>query len=325
MNPFLTNVVIRTTQQGNLRKGASSAPVSAFRLAKGYRELKIIAVRLLKDAVLILAGIFAASFGLEGFLMPNDFIDGGATGISLLVTELTGMELWQLIVLINIPFVLLGSKVISKTFALKTAVSISGLALLMAMASFPQITNDRLLVAVFGGFFLGAGIGLSMRGGAVIDGTEVLAIYLSRLLGTTIGDIIIMINVVIFSCAAYFLSVETALYSMVTYLSASKTLDFVVEGLEEYTSVSIISSHSDEIRMMIIEKMGRGVTLYAGKRGLGKRGEIKDVDIVFTVITRLEMNRLKTELKKIDPNAFVVISSVKDIKGGMVKRRPLDH
>ncbi|MEY4594205.1 MAG: hypothetical protein RIQ47_615 [Bacteroidota bacterium] len=320
MNSFITNIVIRAARRNN-----SAATISSFRLAKAYRELKIVSFRLLKDAALIIAGILAAAFGLEGFLMPNGFIDGGATGISLLVSELTDMELWMLIVLINIPFVVLGSRVVSKVFAIKTAIAIACLATLMAAASFPQITSDKLLVAVFGGFFLGAGIGLSVRGGAVIDGTEVLAIYLSRLIGTTIGDIIILINIIIFSCAAYFLSIETALYSMVTYLSASKTLDFVVEGLEEYTSVSIISSHSDEIRTMIIEKMGRGVTLYAGKRGFGKRGDTKDVEIVFTVITRLEMNRLQTELKKIDPNAFVVISSVKDIKGGMVKRRPLDH
>lgn len=325
MNPFLTNIVIRTTQRSRSKSTAAVAPLSAFRLAKAYRELKIVYVRLVKDAVLVSLGILSAAFGLEGFLMPNGFIDGGATGISLLVSELTGIELWVLIVLINIPFILLGTRVVSKTFAIKTAIAISCLAALMAAASFPQITNDNLLVAVFGGFFLGAGIGLSVRGGAVIDGTEVLAIYLSRALGTTIGDIIILINILIFSCAAYFLSIETALYSMVTYLSASKTLDFVVEGLEEYTSVSIISSHSEEIRTMIIEKMGRGVTLYAGKRGYGKRGDTKEVEIVFTVITRLEMNRLKTELKKIDPNAFVVISSVKDIKGGMVKRRPLEH
>jgi uncharacterized membrane-anchored protein YitT (DUF2179 family) len=178
---------------------------------------------------------------------------------------------------------------------------------------------------VFGGFFLGAGIGLAVRGGAVIDGTEVLAIYLSKKFGTTIGDIIVVINILIFSAAAKFLSIETALYSMITYLAASKTLDFIIEGIEEYTSVTIISSHSDQIRDMIINKMGRGVTLYNGKSGFGKSGETRNVDIVFTVITRLELNKLKLELVKIDPNAFVVMSSVKDTKGGMIKKRRLKH
>jgi uncharacterized membrane-anchored protein YitT (DUF2179 family) len=178
-------------------------------------------------------------------------------------------------------------------------------------------------VAVFGGFFLGAGIGLSIRGGAVIDGTEVLAIYLSRKLGTTVGDIIIMINVVIFSTAAYLLSVEIALYSMITYLAASKTLDFIIEGIEEYTGVTIISPHSDRIREMIVHKLGRGLTVYNGKRGYGRNGENSDVDIIYTVVTRLELSKLNAEIENIDANAFVIMSSIKDTKGGMIKKRPL--
>jgi uncharacterized membrane-anchored protein YitT (DUF2179 family) len=191
----------------------------------------------------------------------------------------------------------------------------------LATVNFPNVTNDNLLVAIFGGFFLGAGIGLAVRGGAVIDGTEVLAIYLSRKLGTTIGDIIILINVFIFSAAVYFLSVEIALYSMVTYLAASKTLDFIVQGIEEYVGVTIISSHSEEIRQMIINTMGRGVTVYSGKRGYGKRGETTETDIIYTVITRLELNKLNTEIEKIEPDAFVVMSNIRDTKGGMIKKR----
>jgi len=185
------------------------------------------------------------------------------------------------------------------------------------------ITLDNLLVAVFGGFFLGAGIGLSVRGGAVIDGTEVLAIYLSRKFSTSIGTIIIAINIMIFSVAAYFLGIEVALYSMITYMAASKTLDFIVEGIEEYMGVTIVSFRSEEIREMIITKMGRGVTVYNGKRGYGKRGETKDVEIIYTVITRLELNKLKIEIEKIEPNAFYVLNTVKDAKGGVIKKRPL--
>lgn len=219
----------------------------------------------------------------------------------------------------------MGYFTIGRTFAIKTALAITGLAFVVATVEFPNITNDNLLVALFGGFFLGAGIGLSIRGGAVIDGTEVLAIYLSKKLGATIGDIIIVINILIFGTAAYFLSVEIALYSMVTYLSASKTLDFVIEGIEEYTGVTIISSYNDLVRNMIIEKLGRGVTVYNGKSGYGKAGEAKDIEIVYTVVTRLELNKLNTELEKIDSNAFVVMSSIKDSKGGMIKKRPLKH
>jgi uncharacterized membrane-anchored protein YitT (DUF2179 family) len=294
-------------------------------LAKGYRELVITTRRHVKDFILITAGIFSASFGFKGFLLTNNFIDGGATGISLLISALTHFPLYLLIIFINIPFIILGHNILGRQFAVKTALAITGLALCVATVSFPDVTKDNLLVAVFGGFFLGAGIGLSVRGGAVIDGTEVLAIYLSRKLSTTIGDIILMINVVIFGTAAYLLSVEIALYSMITYLSASRTLDFFVEGIEEYIGVTIVSSHHEEIIQMLVSKMGRGVTVYSGKRGFGKRGEVSEIDIVYSVITRLELNKLNTEIEKIDPNAFVVMNTVKDTKGGMIKRRPLKH
>jgi uncharacterized membrane-anchored protein YitT (DUF2179 family) len=287
--------------------------------------LKINAIRLFKDFILITLGVFSAAFGFKGFLLTNHFIDGGATGISLLISALTGTPLYVLLILVNIPFVVLAYFVIGKAFAIKTGIAISGLALVVATIAFPNVTNDNLLVAIFGGFFLGAGIGLSIRGGAVIDGTEVLAIFLSRKLGTTIGDIIIAINVLIFGAAAYFLSIEIALYSMVTYWSASKTLDFVVEGIEEYTGVTIISAYSDKIRKMIIEKLGRGVTVYNGRRGFGKMGETREIEIIYTVVTRLELNRLNTEIEIIDPKAFVVMNSVKDTKGGMIKKRPLKH
>ena len=306
-------------------KNSSGPAASSYQRAKNYREFLISLKRHIKDAFLIIAGIFSASFGFKGFLLTNHFIDGGATGISLLTSAVTGIPLYLLIICINIPFVLLGYIVMGKQFAFKTALAISGLALCVAVVHFPDVTKDNLLVAVFGGFFLGAGIGLSVRGGAVIDGTEVLAIFLSRKFGTTIGDIIIVINILIFSAAAWLLSIETALYSMITYLAASKTLDFIIEGIEEYTGVTIISSHSEEIREMIVNKLGRGVTIYSGKRGYGKRGEASEMDIVYTVVTRLELNKLNTEIEKIDPYSFVVMNSIKDTKGGMIKKRPLKH
>jgi uncharacterized membrane-anchored protein YitT (DUF2179 family) len=294
-------------------------------LEKGRREIRSGAVRTVKDFLLITAGIFSAAFGFKGFLLTNHFIDGGATGISLLISALSNIPLYILIIAVNIPFVILAYNILGKSFAVKTALAISGLALCLATVSFPDVTKDNLLVAVFGGFFLGAGIGLSVRGGAVLDGTEVLAIYLSRKFGTTLGDIIVIINVVIFSAAAYFLSVEIALYSMITYMSASKTLDFIIEGIEEYIGVTIISMYSEDIRQMIIDNMGRGFTVYNGKRGFGKTGEAIEIDIVYTVVTRLELNRLNQEIEKIDPSAFVVMSSIKDTKGGMIKKRPLKH
>lgn len=281
--------------------------------------------RHIKDFILITAGIFSAAFGFKGFLLTNHFIDGGATGISLLISAITKIPLYILLIAINIPFVLLGYKIIGKAFAIKTMLAIAGLALVVATVTFPDVTKDNLLVAIFGGFFLGAGIGLSVRGGAVIDGTEVLAIYLSRKFGTTIGDIIIVINIIIFSVAAYFLSVEIALYSMITYLAASKTLDFIIEGIEEYTGVTIISNENEAIKNMLVDMLGHGVTTYKGESGFGRNGETKNINILYTVVTRLELNRLKTELEKIDKSAFIIMSSIRDTKGGMVKKRALKH
>lgn len=279
-------------------------------------------MRNVKDLILIIAGICSAAFGFEGFLLTNNFIDGGATGVSLLLAEVTHIPLYLLLIAVNIPFVILGYKIMGRTFAIKTALAISGLALCLAFVHFPNVTDDNLLVAVFGGFFLGSGIGLAMRGGAVLDGTEVLAIYISKKIGTSIGDVIILINIVIFSAAAYLLGIDHALYSMITYMAASKTLDFLVEGVEEYIGVTVISARHDEIKHLVTHELGRGLTVYQGKRGFGTE-EGQPMDILFTVITRLELNRIKAGIERIDPDAFVVMHPIKDTKGGMIKKRPL--
>jgi uncharacterized membrane-anchored protein YitT (DUF2179 family) len=284
------------------------------------RNWKSISSRLL----LISLGVFLAGFGLKGFLLPNSFIDGGVMGISLLVGEVSGISLSILIVIINIPFLLLAIPSLGWGYVVRSLFAIAGLAFLVHIFPYPIITDDKLLIAVFGGFFLGSGIGLAIRGGAVLDGSELLAIFLTKKLGLTIGDIILIFNIIIFSFGAYILSVEVALYAILTYLAASRTVDFVVEGIEEYTSVNIISPHSEEIRKMITMEMGRGVTIYAGKGGYGeKREDLKRVDIIFTVITRLEISRLKSEINKIDPEAFIIMNKIGDIKGGIVKRKPI--
>jgi len=323
MNPILTNIIIEATKKSKDKKRSNNKDYSNYELAKRYREFLLTVKRFIKNFVLIVLGIFSASFGFKGFLLTNNFIDGGATGISLLIAALSNIPLYVLIICVNLPFVILGYRIMGRKFAIKTSLAITGLALCVAIVPFPNVTNDDLLVAIFGGFFLGAGIGLAIRGGAVIDGTEVLAIYLSRKFSATIGDIIILINVLIFSVAAYFLSIEIALYSMITYIAASKTLDFIIEGIEEYIGVTIIASQSERIKKMIIDKLGRGVTLYKGKGGYSKNGTTKEIDIIYTVITRLELNNLNTEIEKIEPSAFIVMNSIKDIKGGMIKKRPL--
>lgn len=325
MNPIWQKIIIRTVLQNKKSHTPTETKYSQLEIAKGFRKLKIDVFAFFRNGVFITLGIISAAVGLEGFLVPNKFIDGGATGISLLITELTSIPLSLLLILVNIPFVIFGYTIINKQFAVKATLAIACLALVIATVPFPNITHDKLLVAVFGGFFLGLGIGLSMRGGVVLDGTEVLAIFISRKLGTKVGDIIILINIIIFSVAAYFLSIETALYSMLTYLIASKTVDFVIEGIEEYTGVTIMSTKSEEIRQMIIETLGHGVTIYKGERGFGKHGHATNIDIVYTVITRLEISRLTTELEKIDSDAFVTMGSIKDTKGGMIKKRAFKH
>jgi len=323
MNPFFQYITVQNIWNKQ-KKGDSEKSLSHYRIAKNFLTFKLSVGHLIRDILLLVSGIIIAGFGLKGFLLPNYFIDGGVTGISLLTAQTTKIHLSLLIFIINIPFIALGYSQISKWFAIKSILAIGGLAVVIATINYPVITSDKLLVSVFGGFFLGAGIGLSIRGGGVIDGTEVLAIYLSKKTGFTIGDIILVFNIIIFSVAAYLLSVETALYSILTYLAASRTVDFAVEGVEEYIGVTIISFKSEEIRLMIIEKLRRGVTIYIGKRGFGKRGEsLNHTEIVYTVITRLEIAKLQAEIDKIDPNAFTIMSSVKDTKGGMIKKRPL--
>ena len=281
---------------------------------------------ILKDIVSISLGIVSAGFGLKGFLLPNSFIDGGAMGISLLISEASDWPLSILIVVVNLPFLILGFSQVGKSFAIKSIIAILVLALVVYLVPYPIITSDKLLIAVFGGIFLGAGIGMAIRGGSVIDGTEVLAIYVSKKTGLTIGDVILIFNIIIFSVGGYILSIEIALYAILTYMVASRTIDFIIEGIEEYTGITIISDYSEDVRLMITEKLGRGVTVYSGKGGFGKRGSIlKPVDIVYTVITRLEIARLRNEVAKIDADAFIIMNSIKDTRGGMIKKRPLGH
>lgn len=320
---YLFNLFSSRTPLHKINKKAVQLD-SDYLKAKEFLQWQVLIKRRIKDALLISLGVFSAGFGLKGFLLPNGFIDGGSVGISLLIREVTSLKLAVLLILVNLPFILMGFKTISKEFAIKTAIGIIALSLIVAIVPYPQITQDKLLVSVFGGFFLGAGIGLAVRGGGVIDGTEVMAITIYRKFGVSVGDIVLIINIMIFSIAAYILSVETALYSILTYLSASKTVDFIIEGFEELTGVTVISVKSEEIREMIINEMGRGVTIYNGERGYGNHEIVnKDIKIIFTVVTRLEVNKLNTNIKKIDPNAFTIMSSIKDAKGGMIKKRPL--
>lgn len=321
-NPQLLQVI-----QTEVKKQLGQSPdgnLSRYRRAKKSWQSRKSLRSESWQILLQLLGVLSAGLGLKGFLIANGLIDGGVMGISLLLQKETGLSISLLIILINLPFILMGWKQIGLSFSIKSMAAITLLALAVAYFPYPVVTHDKLLVAVFGGFFIGAGIGLSIRGGGVIDGTEVLAIFLSRKRGLSVGDFILLFNILIFSAAAWLLSVETALYSILTYLAASKTVDFILEGIEEFTGVTIISPHSEEIADFIKQKMGRGLTIYTGKRGYGKRGQTyTPTDIIFTVVTRLEVTRLTTAIGQIDPHAFIVTQSIRDTHGGMVKKRPL--
>ena len=326
MNPQFQQVTIQAAMRAKKQSGKGSDPrnPNRYRLAKALYRFRKTLIQNFKDVLMIIIGIASAGFGLKSFLLPNSFIDGGATGVSLLLAQITKYELYLIIPIINIPFIILAYKQLGKWFTVKTILSVIGLAICLALVNYPDLTKDKLLAAIFGGFFLGAGIGFAMRAGSVLDGTEVLAIWVSRKTNLSIGDVIMVINVIIFASAVYLLGIDAALYSMLTYLAASRTVDFLIEGIEEYTGVTIISYKSEEISTMITEKLGRGITVYSGKGGFGKRGYLaREMDIIFTVITRLEIPRLKMEIDLIDPNAFVVMNSIKDTKGGMIKKRRL--
>ena len=285
---------------------------------------QLIYTRHAKDFLFICSGVIMASIGLKGFLLPNNFLDGGAMGMSLLLKILTNVDLSLLIILVNLPFIILGARQISISFSVKSSLAILLLAVLVHFISIPSITADKLLISIFGGFFLGAGIGLSIRGGAVIDGTEVLAISVSRTSSLSVGDFIALFNIALFSFAILLTNIETAMYSMLTYLSASKTVDFIINGVEEYLGVLIISTKNEEIKKQITIELGRGVTVFKSDKGFGSRGTFdKESNILFCVVTRLEVTNLLLEIEKIDPAAFVVQHPVKDTKGGMIKKRPL--
>jgi len=272
------------------------------------------------NALLILAGIFAAAMGLKGFLFSSHFIDGGVTGISMLLSQTTPLPLAVWLPMVNLPFVVLGYRQLGRAFALRSALAIIGLAVVLATVHFPDVTHDRLLTAVFGGVFIGAGIGLAMRGGAVLDGTEIAALLIGRKSPVLkVGDVILGFNVVLFVVAMSILGVEPALYSILTYVAAARTLDFILHGIEEFTAITIMSPASQGIRAAVVGEMGRGVTVY--KALGGKTGE--DREILYCVVTRLEIGGILRIIDRLDRDAFVVQHPLADVRGGFVHRHAL--
>jgi uncharacterized membrane-anchored protein YitT (DUF2179 family) len=273
------------------------------------------------DIIYLIFGVLSASFGLKSFLVPNHFLDGGVTGISLLLHEVNGWNLGLILVLLNIPFIILSYFKVGQNFAIRSSLTILLIALTMHFVPFPELTHDKLLVAMFGGFFLGIGIGLSMRGGGTFDGMEVIALLTFKKSSFSITEIILGLNLVIFIIAAAFIKIETALYAILTYIIASQTTKYVIEGIEAYTGVTIVSANSEAIKKALVLTLNRGITVYKGERGFMKETfEVSnDVDIIFTIVTRLEVRKLQNIVRAIDPKAFIFTQTVREPQGGIVK------
>ena len=258
--------------------------------------------------------------GLHGFLLSSNFIDGGVTGVSMLLAKITPFSLSFWLPVINLPFVAVGYHQIGPAFALRSLLAIVGLAVALVIVPYPDVTHDLVLTAVFGGFFIGAGIGLAVRGGAVLDGTEIAALLISKRTHLLkVGDVILVFNVLLFLAAISVLGVEGALYSILTYVTAARTLDYVIYGLEEYTAITIVSRQSAAIREAITGELGRGVTVYRGYGGMS--GE--EQNILYCVVTRLEIGKVKGIVNMLDGSAFVAYHALANAEGGVVKKTGL--
>jgi uncharacterized membrane-anchored protein YitT (DUF2179 family) len=272
----------------------------------------------LLNAGLILLGILSAAMGLKGFLLPSNFIDGGVTGVSLLLVKTSGLPLSVWLPLVNLPFVVVGYRQMGRAFAVRSALAIAGLAVVLATVPYPDVTPDLVLTAVFGGFFLGAGIGLAVRGGAVLDGTEIAALLISKRVSVLrVGDVILAFNVVLFLVAMTVLGIDAALYSILTYVAAARTVDFVLYGIDEYTAITIMSDMNATIRERITQDLGRGVTVYRGYGGLSGAEQ----DILYCVVTRLEIGKVRSIVRDLDAGAFLVFHPLAGAEGGVVKTR----
>jgi len=276
-------------------------------------------LRLISEYLQIAFGIVLASIGLKAFLLPNGFLDGGVTGITLLVRTQVEINISFLLILFSIPFLILGYFTVSRRIVVKSIISILGLALFIYFENFETITDDKLLISIFGGLFLGAGIGIAIRNGSVLDGSEILGVYLNDKFGISIGQIILVFNIILFSITALVLSVEVALYSILTYIVTAKVTDLVIEGFEDFIGVTIVSKKFEKVEIAIMEELGTGMTLYKGTRGVGSSGKQEDFDIIHTIINRIDIKKMYRIVNRIDDKAFIVEFDVNTVKGGVLR------
>ena len=268
----------------------------------------------------ICLGVLLASIGLKAFLLPNSFLDGGATGIAIIISRLYNVNISLMLLIVSIPFLFLAWSTLARRILIKSIFSIITLAVFVHFENFTSVTDDKLLIAIFGGLFLGAGIGLTIKNGAVLDGSEILGIFVNNRFGISIGKTILLFNVILFGITAIVLTLEIAMYSILTFLITAKVIDLMIEGFEDYVGLMIVSKNVDDIEKELINKVGVGMTLYKGSRGFGKQGVKSEGDIIHTVINRIDIRRTYNLIDIIDSEAFIIEFDVNNIKGGMLRK-----
>ena len=276
-----------------------------------------------KNLLQIFVGAGMAVFAIKGFMVPNQFMDGGVTGISILLHEITHINISIFISLFNLPFIYLGYKRIGKTFAFQTSMAVILLTLGLLFINIQPVTTDKLLIAIFGGILIGTGVGLVIRSGGVIDGAEVIAVFTRRRTGFSNSEIVMLFNTFIFAGAAFHFGIETAMYSLITYYAATRATDYVVDGIEQYTAINIISSEQEKVKDLLVNELGKGITVYKGERGfLPGSFHIKtECEIIVTIVTRLEISQIEAAVTGIDPRAFVYSQSINEATGGVLKSK----
>ena len=298
-------------------------------MAKRYKTDRIdwIHVLSIKNLLHIIIGAGLAVLAMKGFMIPNRFLDGGMTGIAILMHEIFHINISILVIALNLGFIYLGYRNIGKTFAVQSLIAVFLLAIGLLFIDINPITNDKLLIAIFGGILMGTGVGMVIRGGAVIDGAEVIAVFTRRKVGFSNSEIIMLINCVIFAVAAFEFGIETAMYSVITYFTATRATNYVVDGIEEYTAMNIVSARQDEIKNFLVNELGKGITVYKGERGyLPDSFDIKtDCEIIVTIVTRLEIKQIQDAIMMIDPKAFVYVQTIKEASGGILKAKKHAH
>jgi uncharacterized membrane-anchored protein YitT (DUF2179 family) len=276
--------------------------------------------RVLSETFQIGLGVLLASIGLKAFLLPNGFLDGGVTGIAILISQLFDLNISIILLLVSIPFLFIAWSTLTKQIVLKSFLSITALAISIHYENFTSVTDDKLLIAIFGGLFLGGGIGITIKNGAVLDGSEILGIFLNNRFGISIGKIILLFNIILFIITAFLISIEVSMYSILTFLITAKVIDLMIEGFEDYVGLMIVSQKSNELEAGLIKEIGVGITVYRGAKGYGQRGIQEQKEIIHTVINRIDINRTYNLVDKVDANAFIIEFDVNNVKGGILKK-----